>query len=201
MNKEERKKITGGLSRPSKMPGYAYNLPAIHCKTGSKLAAIPGTTCHGCYALKGRYRFPNVMDAMMRRLRSITRPDWARTMAADINARRSRWFRWHDSGDVQSVKHLLKIFHVCRMTPDVAHWLPTREAGLLSKIPQDRVPANLTIRLSATKVDGPAPGSWPLTSTVVTTGRSCPAPDQGNACRDCRACWDRNIKNVAYGKH
>jgi len=73
----------------------------------------------------------------------------------------------------------------------VAHWLPTREAGLLSKIPQDRVPSNLTIRLSATKVDGPAPGSWPLTSTVVTTGRSCPAPDQGNACRDCRACWDR----------
>jgi hypothetical protein len=60
MNKEQRKLITGGLSRPSKMPGYAYNLPAIHCKTGSKLAAIPGTTCHGCYALKGRYRFPNV---------------------------------------------------------------------------------------------------------------------------------------------
>ena len=187
MNAQERKLITGGLSKPSKMPGYAYNLPALHCKTGSKLAQVPGTTCHGCYALKGRYRFPNVMDAMMRRLASISRPDWARTMAADINARRSRFFRWHDSGDVQSVKHLLKIFQVCRLTPDVAHWLPTREAGLLSKIPQDRVPANLTIRLSATKVDGPAPGSWPLTSTVVTTGRSCPAPDQGNACRDCRA--------------
>ena len=183
------------------MPGYSYNLPAIHCKTGSKLAQVPGTPCHGCYALKGRYRFPNVMDAMMRRLASITRPDWARTMAADINARKSRWVRWHDSGDIQSVKHLLKIFHVCRLTPDVAHWLPTREAGLLSKIPQDRVPANLTIRLSATKVDGPAPGSWPLTSTVVTTGRSCPAPDQGNACLDCRACWDKDIRNIAYGKH
>ena len=80
MNAQQRKLITGGLSKPSKMPGYAYNLPAIHCKTGSKLAAIPGTTCHGCYALKGRYRFPNVMDAMMRRLASITRPDWARTI-------------------------------------------------------------------------------------------------------------------------
>jgi hypothetical protein len=100
MNANQRKLITGGLSKPSKMPGYSYNLPAIHCKTGSKLAQIPGTTCHGCYALKGRYRFPNVMDAMMRRLASITRPDWARTMAADINARKSRWFRWHDSGDI-----------------------------------------------------------------------------------------------------
>ena len=132
MNATERKKITGGLSKPSKMPGYAYNLPAIHCKTGSKLAQVPGTTCHGCYALKGRYRFPNVMDAMMRRLASISRPDWSRTMAADINARKSRWCRWHDSGDIQSVKHLLKIFQVCRLTPDVAHWLPTREAGLLA---------------------------------------------------------------------
>jgi hypothetical protein len=80
MNAQQRKLITGGLSKPSKMPGYSYNLPAIHCKTGSKLAQIPGTTCHGCYALKGRYRFPNVMDAMMRRLASINGlGPWLRT--------------------------------------------------------------------------------------------------------------------------
>ena len=201
MNAAKRKLITGGLSKPSKMPGYAYNLPAWECKVGSKLAKVPGSVCHGCYALKGRYRFPNVKEAMYRRLASITRPDWARTMAGDINARKSRYFRWHDSGDVQSVKHLLKIFHVCRLTPDVAHWLPTREAGILSKIPQDRVPRNLTIRLSATKVDAPAPKSWALTSTVVTTGRTCPAPDQDNECKTCRACWDKSIQNIAYGKH
>jgi hypothetical protein len=89
MNAAERKLITGGLSKPSKMPGYSYNLPAIHCKTGAKLAKIKGTTCYGCYALKGRYRFPNVMDAMMRRLASIDKPAWTRTMAEDINARKS----------------------------------------------------------------------------------------------------------------
>ena len=200
-NAANRKIITGGLSKPSKMPGYAYNLPAWECKVGSKLAKVPGSVCHGCYALKGRYRFPNVKEAMYRRLASITRPDWARTMAGDINARKSRFFRWHDSGDVQSVKHLLKIFHVCRLTPDVAHWLPTREAGILSKIPAGRVPANLTIRLSATKVDAPAPRSWALTSTVVTTGRTCPAPDQDNECKTYRACWDKSIQNIAYGKH
>jgi len=201
MNAQERKKITGGLSKPSKMPGYAYNLPATECNVGAKLAKVPGSVCHGCYALKGRYRFPNVKEAMHRRLAAIHKPAWARTMAADINARKSRYFRWHDSGDVQSVKHLLKIFQVCRLTADVAHWLPTREAGLLSKIPADRVPRNLTRRLSATKVDGAAPGSWPLTSTVVTAGSTCPAPGQGNACRDCRNCWDKSIKNIAYGKH
>ena len=199
MHKKE-KRLQAALASPARCRATRTTCPRSIARQEASWQQIPGTTCHGCYALKGRYRFPNVLDAMMRRLNSISRPDWARTMAA-TSTPGPAGFRWHDSGDVQSVKHLLKIFQVCRMTPDVAHWLPTREAGLLSKIPQDRVPANLTIRLSATKVDGPAPGSWPLTSTVVTTGRSCPAPDQGNACRDCRACWDRNIKNVAYGKH
>ena len=184
------------------MPGYAYNLPTHACIVGTKLRAVPGSTCFECYAHeRGRYRFRNVKEALDRRLAAIHRPGWALNMAADINARTSRHFRWHDSGDIQSIKHLLKIFQVCRLTPDVAHWLPTREAGLLSKIPADRVPANLTIRLSATKVDGPAPGSWHLTSTVVTAGRTCPAPDQGNECKSCRACWDKDIKNIAYGKH
>ena len=202
MNIPERKKITGGLSRPSKMPGYAYNLPAIHCKTGSKLAAIPGTPCHGCYALKGRYRFPKVMDAKMRRLKSITRPDWTRTMAADINARKSRWFRWHDSGDIQSMEHLKNIFLVCKRTPNTKHWMPTREAQFLKDIDPATVPPNLIIRMSSHMINQGPVKHWPWTSTVTAgSGRTCPAPDQGNECGSCRACWDRSTPNVCYGKH
>ena len=62
-------------------------------------------------------------------------------------------------------------------------------------------PDNLIIRLSAPMVDQAAPESWPHTSTVVTSGRTCPAPDQGNQCKDCRACWDKDVKNIAYGEH
>ena len=40
MNAGNRKLITGGLSKPSKMPGYAYNLPATECKVGSKLLQL-----------------------------------------------------------------------------------------------------------------------------------------------------------------
>ena len=61
----------GGLSSPSKMPCYSYSLPAKACKVGSKLAKLPGTTCHGCYALKGFYMMPNVKAAMDRRLRIV----------------------------------------------------------------------------------------------------------------------------------
>jgi hypothetical protein len=43
---------------------------------------------------------------------------------------------------------------------------------------------------------------WANTSTVVSgEGRTCPAPDQDNECKDCRACWDKSVPNVAYGKH
>ena len=201
MNKEELKQITGGLSKPSKMPGFSYNLPATKCITGAKLVKIPGSVCSGCYALKGRYRFPNVKDAMQRRLDSINHPLWIKAMATSIIETKTGFFRWHDSGDLQSLEHLKKIFEVCNLTPGIQHWLPTREASIINCIQADEVPKNLIIRLSAHKVDGKASTFWPWTSTVVTSEKTCPAAEQDNKCKDCRACWDRTIPNVAYGKH
>ena len=195
------KAITGSLSKPSKMPGHAYGLPAKECKTGSKLVKIKGSTCHGCYALKGCYVFKVVQAAQYKRLESIKDPRWVEAMAAQIGAKRNKFFRWHDSGDVQDVEHLSKIFAVCRITPDTAHWMPTREAWVKKYL--DLAPNNLVIRFSATMVDQDAPASWPNTSTVVTRGAAatCPAPSQDNACKDCRACWDKSVKNVAYAAH
>ena len=34
MKTSEALKIVGGLSKPSKMPGWSYGLPAKECKTG-----------------------------------------------------------------------------------------------------------------------------------------------------------------------
>ena len=198
MLKKEARKITGGLSKPSKMPGPAFNLPAQACITGSKLVKIPGSVCAGCYALKGRYRFKNVKAALARRLAGLTHPEWIPAMVVLID--NTPLFRWHDSGDIQSVQHLKNIFEVCKLTPKTDHWLPTREAKFLP-LSTDSIPKNLIIRLSGHKIDKPAAGFWPWTSTVVTVDKSCPAAEQGNQCRDCRACWDRSTPNIAYGKH
>jgi hypothetical protein len=35
----------GGLGDPSKMPGFTTAISASVCKTGAKLAKIPGSTC------------------------------------------------------------------------------------------------------------------------------------------------------------
>ena len=80
MNKKEAKEITGGLSAPGKMPEGSYNLPAVACITGAKLREIPGTPCYGCYAFKGRYNFPNVKDALTRRLESLQDPQWVQAL-------------------------------------------------------------------------------------------------------------------------
>ena len=200
MNTQEALKIVGGLSKPSKMPGWAYGLPADECKTGGRLKLIPNSVCSGCYADKGCYVFPVVQAAQYRRLAAIRSPLWVGAMALLINSKKSKYFRWHDSGDVQDEEHLLKIFAVAKLTPGTSHWLPTREAWTQKYL--SAVPDNLTLRFSIPMIDQPASGNWANTSTVVSgQGRTCPAPDQSNECKDCRACWDPSVKNVAYGKH
>ena len=195
---KEAVKITGSMTKTKKMPGLSYSLPAWECQTGSKLRKVEGTPCFGCYALKGNYtRYPAIKKAQYRRLASLVHDSWVTAMAAQV--KRQKWFRWHDAGDVQSHEHMNKILEVVRQTPGTNHWLPTQERPYLPAV--ETVPDNLVIRLSGSKVNGPAPTAWSHTSTVVTKGATCPAPKQGGKCKECRMCWTKSIKNVSYGKH
>jgi len=188
------------MTRTSKMPGLSYSLPAWACKTGAKLRLVPGTPCHGCYALKGNYiRYPAIKKAQYHRLDSLARDSWTTAMVTQI--KRQKIFRWHDAFDIQIAKQLTNIFEVCSKTPATSHWLPTREAKFLKFIDPDIIPANLVIRLSGHMVDGKNASWWPWTSSVSTKTKSCPAKDQGNKCLDCRSCWDRKVTNVTYPKH
>jgi hypothetical protein len=198
----------GGFSRPSKMPCPAYSIPASLCKTGGKLRKIEGSVCSKCYAMKGNYNFPDVRLALARRLKALRRSDWVDAMVFLIEAEGNQYFRWHDAGDLQNGIHLEKIIQVCKRTPNVRHWLPTREAGIVQKFINNggRIPDNLTIRLSGHMIDGAAPLALARrlgvqVSTVVTSGKTCPAGEQGNKCLTCRACWDKKQEVVAYGKH
>ena len=201
MNKKEASKITGGLSAPGKMPEGAYSISALHCQTGAKLRKIPGTPCHGCYALKNRYIMPIQAAALERRFQSLGHPLWVQAMAVLIKGK--KFFRWHDSGDLQGVQHLKNIFEVCKLTPDTQHWLPTQERQYLP-LQGSSVPKNLIIRLSNAKNDTKPGNAWTHWSTVVTKARAghvCPAPEQGNNCGSCRACWNKDVKEVQYKIH
>lgn len=197
--------LVGGLSEPSKMPCFGYSLPAAECKVGSKLRGIEDSVCHHCYAFRGNYLWDVVQQALYRRLASLTHPRWVSSMVTLIKD--ERFFRWHDSGDFQGVRHLEKVFDVCELTPQTRHWAPTREYEITKKLLKRRkLPKNLALRLSAHMIDRPGPiaiaRELRLTiSGVGTVKYTCPAGDQGNKCLDCRKCWDKRVFNVVYHKH
>ena len=203
MKIKEAEAITHTLSKPGKMPGFAYTTHQLtNARLAQSLRSVAGSVCANCYAYKrGRYRFQNVIDAQYKRFRSLTHPKWVEAMAAQINSKKVKFFRWHDSGDVQNLDHLRRIYAVCRLTPSVKHWMPTREAWTKDYIVE--APDNLVVRFSIPMVDQAAIDSWPNTSTVSTKkiDVTCPAPLQGNQCKDCRACWDKSVSNVCYGEH
>ena len=201
----------GGLSKPSKMPSYGYSLSAFKCKVGSKLRNIANSTCSDCYALKGRYVFLNVQEALDRRMdKLLNNPKWVDAMVFLLlhYCTKSKVFRWHDSGDIQSIDHLQKIVEIAKRTSDIQHWLPTREVGIVKQYLKEfgEFPNNLVVRISATMINGLPHKFHRHTSTVSTAkefdlGWTCPASKQGNKCDTCRACWDSNVENITYPLH
>lgn len=205
--------IAGSCTKTTKMPSESYSLPAKECITGSKLVNVKGSVCEGCYALKGNYhRFAKTIEPLQyKRLESLKNPLWVDAMVKLIGNK--PYFRWHDSGDLQSVEHLSKIAQVARRLDKTLFWLPTREANIVKDfLKTESIPVNLIVRISSMFIDEPAklPRSLKgyanvLTSTVHSqkelTGFKCLAPKQQGKCGSCRACWDNKVTNVSYLAH
>lgn len=194
--KIQEREAVGGFSETTKMPWLSWSISAHRCQTGSKLADVEGSTCSGCYALSGNYRYSNVQAALERRystLEDLT--SWVERMVSALLERASRFipteddpsgpaFRWHDSGDLQSPEHLAAICQVAERTQSAAladgtigqirHWLPTREYGFVQKFLKDggTIPSNLCVRLSAHMINGPVPSRIGLPVSSVHTDES-----------------------------
>ena len=203
--------LVGGLSNTSKMPCESWGLSPQRCITGANLVEIDGSVCHDCYARKGYYSFPRVRGAHERRLAASDDPRWVEAMELLIRNQASvhtPHFRWFDSGDLQSASMLGRIADAARATPEVQHWLPTKEHNLIEHyLARNELPENLTVRLSAHHIDEPAPGIHGLPTSTVhrdkpPIGIACPAyEDHPVTCGDCRHCWDKSIQNVSYRHH
>ncbi len=215
-------KIASSLGFPSKMPGTSYGISAHTCKTGSKLAKQKDTVCSGCYALKANYAYPSVMIAHERRIAAIYHPQWVPAMVKMLsNAHgltngkvhrkivKAGYHRWHDSGDLQSVKHLQLIVDIANLLPSIKFWLPIKELQMLLTFIKNGgiVPSNLVIRVSAYKVDQAPTKKWLHGSSVSDkmpprpNAHECPAPKQEGKCGPCDACWNPNVKEISYHKH
>jgi len=236
--------IAGTLSKTSKMPCRSYGITAEACQTGSamkilnkqklnitckhdiEVALIDGKlipTCALCYCDdKGNYKYPSVKSALNLRLQSIDYPLWTEALVYMINNEQKKgydYFRWHDSGDIQSLDHLEHIIVACICTPLVSHWLPTLEAGThIAQFVQkygsiDKI-RNLVVRASTPFINArpmPNKNSGVRASVVIADDRTlrqemvefmnnniCPAKLGDGTCGTCRKCWDKDILVIGY---
>jgi hypothetical protein len=215
--------IVGGLSNCTKMPGYSYGLPTIDCNVGSKLREVSGSVCERCYAHdRGHYQYDSGKIARERRAKSLEDPRWMEAMTTLINNYKKP-FRWHDSGDVQSLLHLVMIVGVAKRTPDVQHWLPTKEKRIVKSFLDvfKTFPPNLNVQMSGYMVDGPPVNmgehsdavSHHITYTktsaegfMIHKSYVCPVEVEGaisSSCAEaeCYACWDKSVPVVAGRLH
>jgi len=197
------------------MPEKSFNIPAQRCKAGSHMVGVDGMICEDCYALKHRYAMETCSNAMENRYDFVMNNSFFVEIFTFIITRQiKKKFRWFDSGDIQDTKMLDNICNIARNTPHIKHWLPTKEWKIVKRYiyAGNKIPKNLTIRLSALKINGRPPTKLAkrlglVTSTVVTSdvwetlAFKCPSSKQGNKCRDCEACWSNKVKDVSYKYH
>lgn len=225
LNKEVKKlwDVVGGLSTPSKMPGFGYGLPARECKLGSILRKIKDTVCFKCYAMKGHYAISPTIKAQYRRFEKVMQAASGTDILANLTFTiafakllkmlKETYFRWHDSGDLQSSEHLRVVADIAIATPEINHWLPTLEVGILREYFKRnlQLPENLIVRVSAVKLNhkpdlsltgfGSRVFDKNATPELLEGVSLCEAYTRGGKCGDCRKCWDTLVPLVGYPLH
>jgi hypothetical protein len=203
------------LSKTSKLDGISsFSFEAGKTCKGS----IDPTTkqvcdaCQGCYAKGGRYNFSNVKAPREINLVESKKDSWTKEMIQELDTH--RYFRWFDSGDMYSVKFAEKVLEVAIATPWVKHWLPTRTwtlpkfKNVLKKLNQ--LP-NVVVRYSSGSIVGGVVDAQ-NGSTVIGHEHINQLPkgvhlcdaytdEKKGKCKGCRACWDKNVSQVAYVAH
>lgn len=212
------------LTNPSKMPGRSFSLPAGRACPASKLAtqlAGERSTCAGCYAKQGRYRFPNVanaqqyrFDLVLQSLRTDGGQAFVERMVVEIrrNVRANDpYFRIHDSGDLFSEAYVNAWIQICTALPKVYFWCPTREwirPEMMPVLQRFAALPNVSLRPSALGINDPAPvieGLAAGTSVAAEADHplACPATATAQKhCDDhgCRKCWQKT-EEVFYVIH
>lgn len=200
------------LSNTTKLGVKSWSLQAITtCPASIGSDGELVDACKGCYATSGHYNYANV-----RAPREFNRQAWQEEafISDFIKAlKKERYFRWFDSGDMYSLKLAEKMLEIMKATPHVMHWLPTRMhkfSKFHSVIEAMASLNNVVVRLSSDSVMGGMVESelTDTNSTIVPeyalgeyNGFICKAYYQEGKCLDCTACYDKDVKTVAYVGH
>ena len=232
---------TSLLSRTHDMACYSWSIPAGD--TCPMAVYGEGFICDGCYAMINRYGMDPVGDAQWlryiwtRHLLKHNPQFWIDTMVLNMVKLCTKgknavpYFRWHDSGDMFHISYILAIIEVCKSTPQIEHWIPTRgwqTKGIPIAVGSNWHKAlmelaslpNVVVRSSALKFNqaspdtpyGPGSSAYDDRATVTdgmvvlddVAHHACPkSTTDGGTCAtcDCRRCWQSDGGDVAYYVH
>ena len=126
----------GKLKKTSKLMGVKvvnFGLPAYKSITGRVICPMADGCIKFCYARKGAYIWGNVKPAFEKRYELSKTDDFVSAIHAEIQSKKPKFVRVHDSGDYYSREYLAKWFQIAKQNPQVNFYSYTNMIDMVKK--------------------------------------------------------------------
>lgn len=181
----------------------SINLPA-----GKTCAA--GVPCRkGCYAMKGNWLFPNVVNSLEENLEAYVKNPKLYFESVAAQTALARFVRWHSSGDIVNAEYFEGMCKVARKNKGTHYLCFTKKYEIVNDFlaKGKRIPKNLSIVFSAWSNWIPEnPYNMPMTYVYGKDFENDLIPKDSipchGKCYECQACWQlKKGQNVYFTKH
>ena len=132
----------GKLKKTSKLMGFKvvnFGLPAYKSITGRVICPMADGCIKFCYARKGAYIWGNVKPAFEKRYELSKTDSFVSAIHAEIQSKKPKFVRVHDSGDYYSREYLAKWFQIAQQNPHVNFYSYTNMIDMVKKA---NIPSN-----------------------------------------------------------
>jgi len=126
----------GKLKKTSKLMGFKvvnFGLPAYKSITGRVICPMADGCIKFCYARKGAYIWGNVKPAFEKRYELSKTDDFISAIHTEIQRKKPKFVRVHDSGDYYSREYLAKWFQIAKQNPQVNFYSYTNMIDMIKK--------------------------------------------------------------------
>ena len=169
----------------------------------------------GCYCLKGRQQFAQILGGYHRNLRlwNESHKSFKLQLTNVLDKAPQKKFRWFDAGDIPDADFLDMMFVVARKYPEISFLSYTKKYDMVNEyLNHHRLPKNLCIRFSMwdKSWDVPNPHNLPLSYVnfkdttrnpdIPKKAFKCPGTGK-TTCDKCGVCFNKNVKSVVFNQH
>lgn len=110
-----------------------FGLPAYKSITGRVICPMADGCIKFCYARKGAYIWGNVKPAFEKRYELSKTDDFISAIHTEIQRKKPKFVRVHDSGDYYSREYLAKWFQIAKQNPQVNFYSYTNMIDMVKK--------------------------------------------------------------------